>query len=259
MFTFEGVSPGQYSVSIVHDDWCWNDASQTISVGIDDINGITFKQSGYSVALVSSRPVEVHFTAVDDSKVSQTFQIKSGLSVSCLARPGVYAILPESCYKFEMGRLRYDTASPRQVQLSVSHVRIRGSVQLPPSEASAAVAVQVLAGKPGSQVWEDVNIPLERETPGSSLSTFVYWAPIVDSPPVIIRPFASDLFFYPPNRTLSLADTACPTEVLSFAGRAGWYLSGTVSDKIVDVEITGLAPTVTPKLPVFSTRLPFCF
>jgi hypothetical protein len=238
-FTFESVSPGQYVVSIVHDDWCWNDASQTISVGIDDINGITFKQSGYSVSLVSSRPVEVHFTAVDDSKISQTYQIKAGLSVACLARPGVYAILPESCYKFEMGRLRYDTASPRQVQLSVSHVRIRGSVQLPPSEVSASVAVQVLSGKPGSQVWEDVNIPLEREAAGSPLSTFVYWAPILDSPPVVIRPFASDLFFYPPNRTISLADTACPTEVMSFAGRAGWYLSGNVSDKIADVEITG--------------------
>jgi hypothetical protein len=238
-FTFEGVSPGQYTVSIVHDDWCWDDASQTIGVGIDDISGITFKQSGYSVALVSSRPVEVHFTAVDDSKVSQTFQIKSGLSVSCLTRPGVYAILPESCYKFDMGRLRYDTASPRQVQLSVSHVRIRGSVQLPPSEASVAVVVQVLSGEPGSQVWENANIPLERETPGSNMLTFVYWAPIVDNPPAVIRPFVSDLFFYPPNRTLSLADTACPADVLSFSGRAGWYLSGNVSSKIADVEITG--------------------
>jgi hypothetical protein len=249
-FTFEGVSPGQYTVSIVHDDWCWNDATQTISVGIDDITGISFRQSGYSVTLVSSRSVEVHFTAVDDSKVSQTFQIKSGLSVSCLSRPGVYAILPESCYKFDMGRLRYDTASPRQVQLSVSHVRIRGSIQLPPSESSASVAVQVLAGEPGSQAWQDVNIPLERETPTSSVSTFVYWAPIVDNPPVIIRPFASDLFFYPPNRTLSLAHTACPAEVLSFAGRAGWYLSGHVSDKIANVEITGQPINPEPP-PVF--------
>jgi hypothetical protein len=243
-FTFEGVSPGQYTVSIVHDDWCWDDASQTISVGIDDISGILFKQSGYSVALVSSRQVEVHFTAVDDSKISQTFQIKSGLSVSCLSRPGVYAISPESCYKFDMGRLRYDTASPRQVQLSVSHVRIRGSVQLPPSEASVAVAIQVLAGEAGAQAWEDVSIPLEREAPTSSVSSFVYWAPIADSPPVVIRPFASDLFFYPPNRTLSLAHTACPTEVLTFAGRAGWYLSGHVSDKIADVEITGRPPNI---------------
>jgi hypothetical protein len=162
----------------------------------------------------------------------------------------VYAILPESCYKFDMGRLRYDTASPRQVQLSVSHVRIRGSIQLPPSESSASVAVQVLAGEPGSQAWQDVNIPLERETPTSSVSTFVYWAPIVDNPPVIIRPFASDLFFYPPNRTLSLAHTACPAEVLSFAGRAGWYLSGHVSDKIANVEITGQPINPEPP-PVF--------
>ena len=247
-FSFEGVSPGQYTVSIVHDDWCWNDASQTISVGIDDINGIAFKQSGYSVSLISSRPVELHFTSVDDSKVSQTFQVKSGLSVSCLSRPGVYAILPESCYKFDMGRLRYDTASPRQVQLSVSHVRIRGSIQLPPSEAAAPVAVQVLAGELGSQRWEDVSIPLERETPGSGLSTFVYWAPIVDNPPVVIRPFASDLFFYPPNRTLSLADTSCPTEVLSFVGRAGWYLTGNVSASIADVEITGPPSSPPPSL-----------
>jgi hypothetical protein len=243
VFSFEGVSPGQYTVSIVHDDWCWNEASHTINVGIDDIVGITFKQSGYSVSMFSSRPVELHFTAVDNSQVTQTFQVKSGLSVSCLARPGVYAILPESCYKFDMGRLRYDTASPRQVQLSVSHVRIRGSIQLPPSEVAVPVAVQVLAGELGSQRWEDVSIPLERATASSGLSTFVYWAPIVDNPPVVIRPFASDLFFYPPNRTLSLADTACPTEVLSFVGRVGWYLTGNVSANIADVEITGLPPT----------------
>jgi hypothetical protein len=248
LFTFEGVSPGQYAISIVHDDWCWNDASQTISVGIDDIDGITFKQSGYSVALVSSRPVEVHFTSVDDSTVSQTFQIKSGMSVSCLARPGVYAILPESCYKFDMGRMRYDTASPRQVQLSVSHVRIRGSVELPPSQSSVSVAVQVLAGEPGSQVWEDVNIPLERENPGSTTSSFIYWAPIVHSPPLVIRPFASDLFFYPPNRTLALDKTACPTEVLAFAGRSGWYLSGSVGDNIANAEITGLSSDIYPCL-----------
>lgn len=56
---FDNVLPGEYTVSVPSQDWCWEREEISLSVSTEKVTGPTFVQTGLPIHFVSS-----HFTKV---------------------------------------------------------------------------------------------------------------------------------------------------------------------------------------------------
>lgn len=56
------------------DEWCWEQSSIDVDVGIEDVKGIVFVQKGYWITIVSTHDVDAYIDQPDASSVN--LQIK---------------------------------------------------------------------------------------------------------------------------------------------------------------------------------------
>ena len=57
-----------------------------------------------------------------------SFTLAKGVNKFCLAQPGLYKLIPESCHQFEQDIYRYDTATPAMLTLTAVKHRVQGKV-----------------------------------------------------------------------------------------------------------------------------------
>ncbi len=135
-FVFRDVLPGVYRVTIHKDSWCWEKDTFEVEVKTEDITTIEFTHSGYLLQLKSSHDTNLLFDP--ESKEDRTnFTLTKGVNKFCVKRSGVHFLQPKSCYKFEQDTYRYDTASSKVLELTVTHYLVKGLIEVQQQDTSA--------------------------------------------------------------------------------------------------------------------------
>jgi len=128
-FLFRDVFPGVYKVTVNRDSWCWEKDVFEIEVKTEDISNLEFVHSGYQLTLKSSHQIDLLIDP--DVKTEQkNVSLSKGSNKFCLQRPGVHMLRPVSCYRFEQETYKYDTASPKVIELTALLYLVKGQIDV---------------------------------------------------------------------------------------------------------------------------------
>ncbi|RMC17742.1 hypothetical protein DUI87_05407 [Hirundo rustica rustica] len=230
-FTFEGVLPGKYKVSIVHEDWCWKNKSLELEVLEEDVSGVEFRQTGYMLRCSLSHAITLEFYQDGNGPENVgVYNLSKGVNRFCLSKPGVYEVTPRSCHQFEHEYYTYDTSSPSILTLTaVRHhvlgtivtdklmdvtVTIKSSIDSEPAlvlgplksvqelrreQQLAEIESRRQEREKKAQEEEGTKPPVQEmveELQGPFLYDFSYWARSGEK--ITVTPSSKELLFYPP-------------------------------------------------------------
>jgi len=248
-YTIRDVLPGLYELQIKHESWCWKenafrlDLSAEAKAGKSQVQAPNFLHEGYMLSSVVSHDVKV-IAALDSSPQQQkTLELNKGTNRHCLREPGIYTLTPVSCYKFERESYKYNTANPRLLDLQATHFLLNVSVlsaQLSP-EITIDAEVDNSQKSTSNQAhvkYESLKSVDQREENGKYKHSFSIWVAPGESLSLTPKaPASSDLLFYPPSTTFSLAKPECPSPLPPFEARPGLYMRGRVEPALEGVQI----------------------
>ncbi|XP_067008353.2 BOS complex subunit NOMO1 [Anabrus simplex] len=102
-YTFGDVLPGTYQVSVDKDDWCWENTKEVVTNTSPNWTVPTFKQTGYSVTIMSSHETEVEYRQITPGckpTPPGTLLVKQGTTTSCMSLSGLYEFTPKGCHGY---------------------------------------------------------------------------------------------------------------------------------------------------------------
>ncbi|KAL3685286.1 hypothetical protein R1sor_003308 [Riccia sorocarpa] len=264
-FSFEKVLPGKYQLEITHepvtegaswdDEWCWEQKSLPVDVGIEDISKLTFVQKGYWLHIKSTHAASA-FT-LNEQKEATPVQIKKGWQDVCLESPGIHELhFLWPCVYFGALSFRVDTSASEPLHLVGEKYVLTGHLnidsKLYPNANSLAESVFVDIGhEDGDQVAHTVNVHLiteANETHPVAVYKYAHWAQLGDK--LVLSPRHGEdseptagkkILFYPRDQKFHVETDGCQPEIPVFIGRPGVYISGTVSPPLAGVNLTVIA------------------
>ncbi|XP_009090374.1 nodal modulator 1 [Serinus canaria] len=269
-FTFEGVLPGKYKVSIVHEDWCWKNKSLELEVLEEDVSGVEFRQTGYMLRCSLSHAITLEFYQDGNGPENVgVYNLSKGVNRFCLSKPGVYEVTPRSCHQFEHKYYTYDTSSPSILTLTaVRHhvlgtivtdklmdvtVTIKSSIDSEPAlvlgplksvqelrreQQLAEIESRRQEREKKGQEEEGTKPPVQEmveELQGPFLYEFSYWARSGEK--ITVTPSSKELLFYPPYVEAVVSGESCPGKLIEIHGKAGLFLEGRIHPELEGVEI----------------------
>ncbi|BBM99994.1 BOS complex subunit NOMO [Marchantia polymorpha subsp. ruderalis] len=267
-FSFEKVLPGKYHLEIAHepltqgaswdDEWCWEQKSLSVDVGIEDISGLTFVQKGYWLHIQSTHAASAYF--LHEQKDAMPLQIKKGWQKVCLESPGIHELqFLWPCVFFGALSFRVDTAIPEPLHLVgekyvlTGHLNIDSKLYPEANNLANSMSVDVWH-EDGDQVAQKVHMHLvaeSNETHPVAVYKYAHWAQLGDKLVFAPRHGEQDsdaelsdgkkILFYPRDQKFHVETDGCQPEIPVFNGRPGVYKSGTVTPPIAGVNVTILA------------------
>ncbi|XP_015215763.2 BOS complex subunit NOMO1 [Lepisosteus oculatus] len=270
-FSFEGVLPGKYKVSIAHEEWCWKQKSVEAEVVLSDVLGVEFRQTGYMLRCSLSHAITLEFYQ-DGTKPENVgvYNLSKGINRFCLSKPGVYKVTPRSCHQFEQDYYTYDTMAPSILTLTaVRHhvtglittdklldvtITIKSSIESEP--ALVLGPLRSLQEQRQEQQLQEIELRRQererrgegegKESPpvqeraedlrGPFTYEFSYWARAGEK--ITVTPSSKELLFYPPEVEATVTGESCPGRLVEIEGRAGLFLEGQIHPELEGVEIT---------------------
>jgi len=281
-FTFPDIFPGQYKTTVHHDSWCWEQTSIDVNVEYVDVDNIEFVQSGYVLQSSLSHDITLKITHSEEDS-PKSFSLKKGANKFCLAKKGVYKLVPESCYRFEQETYSYDTSSPIVLELQARDYKVNGLILVSSAPGFSSVTtipvnVRQFAGDGTYQDEVDqVSAQFKRTAKRSSIEAvckegvtadcidavqgetevrvyeYTYWAPPggrFEITPPTSSDMSQSFMYYPHSMEVSLSRKSCPPSVKPFHGRPGLFMKGSVTPAVAGVEITVKSSSGTPFLTV---------
>ncbi|XP_066546008.1 BOS complex subunit NOMO1 [Amia ocellicauda] len=270
-FSFDGVLPGKYKVSITHEEWCWKHKSVEVEVQQSDVLAVEFRQTGYMLRCSLSHAITLEFYQ-DGSKPENVgvYNLSKGVNRFCLSKPGVYKVTPRSCHQFEQDYYTYDTSAPSILTLTaVRHhmtglittdkildvtVTIKSSIESEP--ALVLGPLKSLQEQRQEQQLQEIELRRQererrgevegKDSPpvqeraedlrGPFTYEFSYWARAGEK--ITVTPSSKELLFYPPEVEAIITGESCPGRMVEIQGRAGLFLEGQIYPELEGVEIT---------------------
>ena len=240
-FTFADVMPGQYHVAILSDDWCWQHMSVDVLVKDTDVTDVTFTHNGYVLSCSVSHDVTLEFVHDKNKQTAGSFDLSRGASKFCLEKPGVYNLHPRSCHQFEQDVYRFDTSAPSVLALHAVKHLVQGKISATVNETGIKIQVKSSHSDTPTQLG-----PLKPAATAAAAAAagkqkaleyvFSLWAQAGES--FEVTPLSESLLFYPPTRSLSVDGSECVGVALTFDGKQGLFISGSVTPPLADVAIT---------------------
>ncbi|XP_076883578.1 uncharacterized protein LOC143532402 [Bidens hawaiensis] len=258
-FLFQNVLPGKYKLQIKHvskeaksgeDNWCWEQSSVLLNVGIEDVNGINFVQKGYWVNLVSTHKVDAYLHQSDGSRVD--LKIKKGPQHICIESPGVPELhFINSCILFGTSPVKIDTANTSPIFLKGEKYLLKGEIKV---ELTSQNGVDQLPKNLVVDILNDEGTVIdgttakyvnENEHSNTALYKYEVWAnpgeKLTFAPRDIRSENEKKILFYPRQHQVKVAQDGCQASVPLFSGRLGLYIEGSVSPPLPDVTIRIIA------------------
>eukprot|EP00698_Gefionella_okellyi_P005660 TRINITY_DN1512_c1_g1_i1.p1 TRINITY_DN1512_c1_g1~~TRINITY_DN1512_c1_g1_i1.p1 ORF type:complete len:1156 (+),score=295.52 TRINITY_DN1512_c1_g1_i1:71-3538(+) len=238
-FVFAGVAPGTYSVTASHPGWCWESSSEkkwadaltvtNIAVAADkDVTGLSLSQLGFTLVIDVSHETKATLQNLDSGKPASEEQLVRGENTLCLRTPGVRAIVPRGCVKFDHDEYRFDTTKPAPVKLQATAFQVKGFVDA--SIAHSNMRVNVINARTDAVVTTTLTAVTQERY------SYSFWAE--RDVQYVIRPEADgNALCYPATQTVTLSTAGCPADLPAFTMRAGTYYSGSVSPPVAGVRV----------------------
>jgi hypothetical protein len=140
-FVFKDVYPGQYKVSVRREGWCWEQASQDITLELTDVENVAFVQSGFVFQTETSHAAALKVTL--GSQFDKSFEVQQGANRFCLPYAGVYRIQPVSCFRFSKDVYSFDTSNPRPLELKATAFQLVGRILVQQSAANSQAETSI--------------------------------------------------------------------------------------------------------------------
>ncbi|EPS72179.1 hypothetical protein M569_02578, partial [Genlisea aurea] len=254
-FSFSNVLPGKYRIEARNylpgvtwgeDAWCWKQNFVDFIVGVDDVEKITFVQSGYSVNINSSGEVDAYLIQGGNSRLDLT--IKKGFQQICVDSPGVHELhFVSPCVWFGSSTFRIDTSSTNPINLKGEKYLLSGLIHIDSRDNKLEhIALDILNTR--DEVVDVVVAGLvtaEIDEPSTAVYEYSFWASFGETLTFIPRDARNSLerkiLFYPRKHKVSVAYDGCQGRIAPFSGREGLYIEGSVSPPTSRVHIRILA------------------
>eukprot|EP01012_Entosiphon_sulcatum_P007940 TRINITY_DN1415_c0_g1_i1.p1 TRINITY_DN1415_c0_g1~~TRINITY_DN1415_c0_g1_i1.p1 ORF type:complete len:1194 (-),score=237.09 TRINITY_DN1415_c0_g1_i1:264-3824(-) len=255
-FEFTGVLPGKYTVQIVKEDWCWEEALLHFEVSEDDVEGLELVQTGFKMPYTLSHeeiPVVIEHSKKSEKALETV--LKKGDKHLCLPRSGAYRVTPKSCFRFDEESYHFSTDKPQTVELHATAFLVSGTVVVPKdfdkgndifihstvvktkeARSARAFSTKKDAGDadPAHSVVTAKFTKLRKDK--KQEFQFSYWAQPGEQ--LEFTPKANTLLFYPESRKISVPEYQCPQPVDAFEGKDGMYVQGSVVPALADVHVS---------------------
>ncbi|XP_076818346.1 BOS complex subunit NOMO1-like [Clavelina lepadiformis] len=252
---FDGVAPGEYTLHVSHNDWCWESESKKVTVPKELVKDTVplahFKQSGF--VLVCSISHDIKMVIHHAGEPVDTFSLKKGRNRLCLSNLGKYTLEPQSCHKFDVqSPIVFDTANPKPINLhAIAHEAVitmeakKLYLESPLKEDKIQVEIRSSRGK----VTKDYLTLSEESIDGKKdtiLYKLSYWAS--DGEKLDITPVSKLLLFDPPTAAASMQSGSCAVELVRFKGIVGTFVTGQINPPLsgVAVSISTVGSEVEP-------------
>ncbi|MCQ2817107.1 MAG: carboxypeptidase-like regulatory domain-containing protein [archaeon] len=139
-FEFINILSGQYKLSIIKPEWCWDKEDINIKVQNEDINDIIFNQIGYSLFYNTQHSLDlIYMKETKKGNKTQTKEVRLNLEKhkekSCLPNKGEYIFYPESCYIFKENNFTYNTENSSLLEFTPIEYRTKGIMTMDNSVA----------------------------------------------------------------------------------------------------------------------------
>ncbi|XP_047316648.1 nodal modulator 1 [Impatiens glandulifera] len=251
-FSFLNIFPGNYRLEVKHssaedtsvdDNWCWDKKFIDVTVGTEDVKGISFLQKGYWVNVISTHEVDAYMNQPDGSRVD--LKIKKGFQRLCVESPGVHEIqFVESCIFFGSASSKIDTSNQSPVYLRGEKYLVKGKIHIESSSLDSELPENIRV-----TMLNHEGVPLDGTTArlvhqGEDQSTiyeYSVWAipgeKITFSPQDYRKEGERQLLFYPRQHHVSVTHDGCQAAVPTFSARLGLYIEGSVIPPLSGVQI----------------------
>ena len=234
-FVFTDLLPGSYLVVMgERSGICWADGlERPVTVAKNDVNGISFRQSGFAVRISTTNPASLSWESSGKPVQKGSEKLAKGSNSFCLPVAGEFGMRLESCTRFSSGEaFRYSTENPAPITLTATQHRVSGRVV-------AVAPIPDLGLKLRSQNGLEQQLgPLKAQPASKSASPTIYpfhFFAAPDTSTTLIP--SSATFLFAPN-TLAVSVNAECVEGLELSGYPGKFVDGRVEPAVADVAIS---------------------
>jgi len=227
---FKDVSPGKYSLSVVSNiPSCWEQEKLDFQIEDKDVSGLSMKQKGYKVNVLSDYPVVLDYKHSSKSNVKNTVSLENSEKSFCVPNVGSYKISTKSCHQFSVFEFDYSVPSSDPIRLTPKKARVTLSTSVPsPTSEKFQLVVKTEHGE------EVVN----EASASSTEHLFSFYVDMENVGSTIqVIPKSKTFLFHP--ETLSFKfDGDCNEGKLKFSSEKGSFIEGSIVPPVEGVTIT---------------------
>ncbi|XP_076247163.1 BOS complex subunit NOMO3 isoform X2 [Calliopsis andreniformis] len=230
-YQFSDVLPGHYEVLIDNDVFCWENPSYRVSVTSERAEVPPFKQTGFSVAFISSHDTAVEYTEPNDSK-KVTLALNKGSTKHCVSKAGIYTFTPKSCHVYDRPSYTWDTSNLSPILLHSMEHNHKGSIQS--ASALDDIKVKIENGE------ETITLGPLKFVQQENVYKYEFEFKAKADNIYTITPMSDILLFSPPSlKVLGVND--CQNDIATFIGDLGKIIAGKINPPLegVTVQIFG--------------------
>ncbi|XP_054268312.1 BOS complex subunit NOMO2-like [Macrosteles quadrilineatus] len=195
VYVFDNVLPGEYTVSVPSQDWCWEREEISLSVSTEKVTGPTFVQTGLPIHFVSSHFTKVHYKLEGDvNGTSQVMEVPAGESRVCVPSTGVWVLEPVGCHGYAGTVIRWTGGT-----ISLTALTHLYTGRVTSLETVSDLIVNVIPSEDNASPSSVRKLGPITATPQSGAPgvDYVFSLPLAPGESVTLVPSASSLLFTP--------------------------------------------------------------
>ncbi|GFW16883.1 nodal modulator 2 [Trichonephila clavipes] len=228
-FEFEKCLPGNYILSIIKDEWCFQSKTIKFTITDKDITNLELHQTGFqiSIMLTHASTFKVKYPSGEFHDVD----LHTAKNVLCLPEKGVYDFIPVGCHLYKKDVFKFDTSNPVEITLSPTKHLVTGNIltELNVTDIKVSVRKQPNTNEELISLQE----PLDKKGNFFRYTFSVFVQPTSD---LELKVSSKQLLFRPSTSIIKVKDD-CMENAVEIIGKRGLFLNGSVTPAIEGVTI----------------------
>ncbi|GBN80464.1 Nodal modulator 2 [Araneus ventricosus] len=228
-FEFEKCLPGNYILSVIKEEWCFQSKTIKFTITDKDITNLELHQTGFQISIILTHAST--FKVKYPSGEFHDVDLHASKNVLCLPEKGIYDFVPVGCHLYKKDAFKFDTSNPAEITLSPTKHLVTGNIltELNVTDIKVYVKKQPNANEEMISLQE----PLDKKGNFFRYTFSVFAQPNSD---LDLKVSSKQLLFRPSTSTLKVGDD-CMENAFEIIGKKGLFLNGSVIPAIEGVNI----------------------
>ena len=253
-YLFKDLLPGSYQLSLSKksNELCWQKDMHSFEITDHDIEHLDFVQEGFLMSITFSHSISLKIKSpsgqIDHLKVEKNVAVNK-----CLGESGIYHLTPIGCHQFSETNnevIIFDTNKDSGKLISKTAVKHALNAKVITNSNVTDIEVMLkskLSGK--EEILERINLFESKVIEDKNLFEYklsVFVKPFVS---IYLEPISSQLLFKPSSFEVKVEDD-CLEDAITFHGKKGLFINGSITPKLENVLIKVLSNDVE----IFTTK-----